>query len=287
MSQAGKRAVPPIRRLRGGIVAIFAAPLLLGACTAVDDWVSQEDAASSQAAQDAERAEAAEFPNLASVPGKPPATTSPEARGEIERALVADRANAEYSGQLWGDTRAGRAAGGTGAGARSVDAALQQARAEQAAGIGSRAAPQAASGVPDAAAAPSTGQGASLPASAGAAPRQLAGVIYFANGSAALRGDDREVLRGIVALHRERGGRIRVIGHASGQAESGDALEHRLANFEMSLRRANAVTATLVALGVSRARLRTEARGDAQPIYDESTPTGEAGNRRAEIYLEN
>jgi len=60
-----------------------------------------------------------------------------------------------------------------------------------------------------------------------------------------------------------------------------------LANFETSLQRANAVTALLVRYGVARDKVAAEAKGDTQPVYHEFMPTGEAGNRRAEIFLEN
>ena len=38
-------------------------------------------------------------------------------------------------------------------------------------------------------------------------------------------------------------------------------------------------------LGAPSGSVRTEARADAQPVYHEFMPTGESGNRRAEIFL--
>ena len=95
------------------------------------------------------------------------------------------------------------------------------------------------------------------------------------------------MLSEVVALHRQRGGTIRVIGHASAHTGVTDQTKHRTANFEMSLKRANAVAAGLVALGAAKNEVRAEAKGDAQPIFHEFMPTGEAGNRRTEIFLEN
>ena len=115
---------------------------------------------------------------------------------------------------------------------------------------------------------------------------QLVAVIYFGHGSARLDANDRGVLRDIVALHRQRGGAIRVVGHASAHTGVVDQIKHRMANFEISLKRANAVAARLVALGVAKDKVRAEARGDAQPVYHEFMPTGEASNRRTEIFLE-
>lgn len=116
---------------------------------------------------------------------------------------------------------------------------------------------------------------------------QLVAVIYFGHSSAQLDASDRGVLREVVALQRQRGGTIRVVGHASAHTGVVDQIKHRLANFEMSLKRANTVAAGLVALGAAKDEVRAEAKGDAQPIFHEFMATGEAGNRRAEIFLEN
>ncbi len=116
---------------------------------------------------------------------------------------------------------------------------------------------------------------------------QLVAVIYFGHSSAQLDARDRGVLREVVALQRQRGGTIRVVGHASAHTGVVDQIKHRLANFEMSLKRANTVAAGLVALGAAKDAVRVEAKGDTQPIFHEFMATGEAGNRRTEIFLEN
>jgi flagellar motor protein MotB len=297
---------PALRRF----AAVVAVPLLLGACSTVDDWFSDDEGPTKVAQNGAQaEVEAAEFPNLAGVPESAPSTTDAATRSRIKDSLAADRANAEYSGQLAGDNGAEGAGGATGAG-MDVDRALAQARADQDAGLEGQtgAARQPSAPVPtpeptatasESAAAdtmrPATTEAAvpqfaPLPSAlpqAAPARSELAGVIYFAHGSAHLNANDRQVLRGIAALNRDRDGSIRVVGHASARTGTADALKHRLANFEMSLKRANAVTAALVDLGVPRERIQTEARGDSQPVYHEFMPTGEAGNRRTEIFLEN
>ncbi len=116
---------------------------------------------------------------------------------------------------------------------------------------------------------------------------QLVAVIYFGHSSSRLDGKDRTVLRDVVALRRQRGGTIRVVGHASAHTGVTDQITHDLANFEMSLKRANSVAAELIALGAARDQVRAEARSDKQPIYHEFMSTGQAGNRRVEIFLEN
>jgi outer membrane protein OmpA-like peptidoglycan-associated protein len=124
---------------------------------------------------------------------------------------------------------------------------------------------------------------AAVPSAAGV---QLVAVIYFGHSSSRLDGADRAVLRDVVTLGRQRGATIRVVGHASAHTTVTDQITHDLTNFEMSLKRANSVAAELIALGADRDQVRAEARSDKQPIYHEFMTTGQAGNRRVEIFLE-
>jgi flagellar motor protein MotB len=109
-------------------------------------------------------------------------------------------------------------------------------------------------------------------------------VIYFLAGSTRVADRDRRVLQDIVLLQAQRGGVLHVVGHASGRARSADPAAQRLAGFALSLDRAQAVARALRELGAPDPRL--VAAADSEPIYDESAPTGEAGNRRVEIFLE-
>jgi len=65
-----------------------------------------------------------------------------------------------------------------------------------------------------------------------------------------------------------------------------DPLEHTIANFNISLLRANAVASALIQNGVPAERLIVDAVGDTQPLYSEAMPSGEHANRRTEIFLE-
>ncbi len=78
-----------------------------------------------------------------------------------------------------------------------------------------------------------------------------------------------------------------MVGHASAHTAAADPIGHDLTDDEMSLRRANSVADGLIALGSARDRVRAEARGGKQPVDNAFTTTGEAGDRRAEIFLEN
>ena len=125
---------------------------------------------------------------------------------------------------------------------------------------------------------------------AGAA-RQHVADIYFAQASARLDTQDREVLRSVAELSRSRGGRLRIVGHssqevASQEVEGAADLQRSLTNFQISLARARGVAEALERLGVDSKQLLVEALTDRDPIYRESTPEGAAGNRRVEIFQE-
>lgn len=111
-------------------------------------------------------------------------------------------------------------------------------------------------------------------------------LVFFRHGSASLTRNDVEVLREVVKLHKERGGLVRVIGHASMGRATGDNARQNLANLNISLARANAVARELSRLGVPTDQIQVAAAGAQQPLYYETQATGEAGNRRAEIYLD-
>lgn len=87
-------------------------------------------------------------------------------------------------------------------------------------------------------------------------------------------------------MYRETGGIIRIIGHSSGFAASQASGRSKLVNFKVSLDRANAVAAELMRHGVQPDRIDVSAQGTENPRYAEYLPTGEAGNRRAEVFLD-
>jgi flagellar motor protein MotB len=124
-------------------------------------------------------------------------------------------------------------------------------------------------------------QGTELPGATG----QPVALIYFENGSASLSEDDRGVIREVAELQKASGGVIRIVGHASMATGSTDAATNTEANYDISLARANAVANALLREGLDSASVQVAAAGSTEPEYYEFTPTGEAGNRRAEIYL--
>ncbi len=113
-----------------------------------------------------------------------------------------------------------------------------------------------------------------------------AAVIFFAIGSAALNKDGRNALHKVADLHKQRGGIIRVVGHASNRTNEVSAEQHELINFDISFKRARAVADELIRHGVVPNKVVVVSRSDSDPAYHEWMPSGEAGNRRAEVFIE-
>ena len=110
--------------------------------------------------------------------------------------------------------------------------------------------------------------------------------IQFADGSAKLSDRDRSILRGVVDQYRKNGGTLRIVGHASSRTGARDVESHREANARISAERAESVARDLVRLGIPADAMYVGAVSDADPKYFEFMPTGEAGNRRAEIFID-
>ena len=129
------------------------------------------------------------------------------------------------------------------------------------------------------------GSGGYVPVSAQISPEAQVAAIQFNHSSARLGSRDRQVINAVASTYRNTGGRILVVGHASSRTAQMPKNRHELANFNVSFARANAVAQALIGAGISPERVTVEAVSDDQPIYSEAMPTGEAGNRRAEIFV--
>ncbi len=110
--------------------------------------------------------------------------------------------------------------------------------------------------------------------------------IIFANGSSKLAARDRRILRQVVGQHKKVGGTIRVVGHASHRTRNLEPVRHKMVNFEVSSERADIVAKELMKLGTSADSLFVGAVSDNEPKYREHMPSGEAGNRRTEIFID-
>ena len=115
--------------------------------------------------------------------------------------------------------------------------------------------------------------------------RYLASTIYFGHGSARLTDSERAELVEVARAAVTSGAFVQVIGHASSRTAELGLREHGMANFTMSMRRAETVADALIKAGVPTGRVRIEAISDSQPEFYEVMPSGEAGNRRVEVVL--
>ena len=98
----------------------------------------------------------------------------------------------------------------------------------------------------------------------------------------------RAQVRDAVAAFKAGGGAgtVKVVGHASSRTANMPVERHLEVIFQKSQARANAVAQDLIKAGVPADKVQIEAVGDSQPVYYESMPKGEDGNRRAEIFVQ-
>jgi outer membrane protein OmpA-like peptidoglycan-associated protein len=113
-------------------------------------------------------------------------------------------------------------------------------------------------------------------------------IIYFPGDTTNLSKSAMTQVRNAVATFQAGGGAgtIKVVGHASSRTANMPVERHLEVIFQKSQARANAVAQALIRAGVPADKVQIEAVGDSQPIYYESMPKGEDGNRRAEIYVQ-
>ncbi len=110
--------------------------------------------------------------------------------------------------------------------------------------------------------------------------------ILFDNGSSRLNTRDRRIIRQVFAQQRQTGGTIRIVGHASRRTANMDLVRHKLVNLRVSAARADAVAKELIRIGARPGSLFVGAVSSQYPRYHEYMPSGEAGNRRAEIFID-
>ena len=115
-----------------------------------------------------------------------------------------------------------------------------------------------------------------------------AAIVYFPGDATTLSKTGMAEVRQAAAAFKAQGGAgtIKVVGHASSRTANMPVERHLELIFQKSQARANAVAQALIRAGVPAAQVQIEAVGDSQPVYYESMPKGEDGNRRAEIFLE-
>jgi outer membrane protein OmpA-like peptidoglycan-associated protein len=111
-------------------------------------------------------------------------------------------------------------------------------------------------------------------------------VVMFGHGATVLSSAARIQIKAIADLYKANGGTIRIIGHASQRTKDMATDAHLRVNFRVSADRAVTVAVELMRLGVDPAALIIDAVSDVQPMSLEAMPSGEAKNRRVEIFLQ-
>lgn len=140
----------------------------------------------------------------------------------------------------------------------------------------------------------SSGQGQFVPASTTNAPQRLAtggtdnraALVYFDTGSTQIDRQSRQALQAFADLYRQQGGIVRVVGHASQRTRDMSFEDHIRVNFNVSLGRAQRVGQALTEMGVPADAIILEAKGSSEPEFLEIMPSGEARNRRVELFLD-
>ena len=275
------------------VVAILA----LSGCSDLDVYgLFEDDTTAAQTAADAgvrsradteqAKAEDGDTPSLRNVPLRP-APGSSAVRSRVVEGLISDRDNARYTDEtirLQGSTRAAvvpQAAANTNEPVTVPVPAFEQIAITPPPPQIS-AAPSSPSVVVDMSA---LGGGGYSPISAQISRESQVATIQFNHSSTRLGARDRQLISTVASAYQQQGGTVLVVGHASSRTRQLANSRHEVANFKVSFARANAVAQALIRAGVSSERVTVEAVADDQPVYSEAMPTGEAGNRRAEIFF--
>ena len=228
-------------------------------------------------------AEGSDTPSLTSVPSRPVAGST-AVRDRVVEGLISDRDNARYTDEVI------RLQGVT----RPVADTTQAASVPLPLVTPAPPAPITRSAVPTPAPASSQSVVVDMNALGGNGYSQVSAqisreyqvaTIQFGYSSSRLGARDQQVIATVVSAYRQNEGGILVVGHASSRTKQLPEPSHKVANFKVSFARANAVARALVRAGVAPERVTVEAVADHQPVYSEAMPSGEAGNRRAEIFF--
>lgn len=101
--------------------------------------------------------------------------------------------------------------------------------------------------------------------------------IQFATNSDKLTAESTTIIKQLAdALKEEPSIKIKIVGHTDGDGEAAS-------NLLLSKKRAAAVKAKLVTMGIETTRMQTDGKGETDPVADNKTPSGKAQNRRVEF----
>lgn len=109
--------------------------------------------------------------------------------------------------------------------------------------------------------------------------------FYFDNGSSSIKNEDKAKVKKIAKLAKDKKATLYVLGYSSSRTNDTDYVTHKMANFKVSLARAEAVADALIKAGVPDDKVLLEALSDSRPAFLEVMPEGERLNRRVEVYI--
>ncbi len=114
---------------------------------------------------------------------------------------------------------------------------------------------------------------------------ELAEQLFFATGSATLKGEGKEVLQDIGEALKDKeyeGKIIRVVGHTDNVPIATSMFP---SNWDLSVARAASVVRYLQEVGIPPERMIAAGRGEYSPVATNDTPEGRMENRRIEIMM--
>lgn len=113
----------------------------------------------------------------------------------------------------------------------------------------------------------------------------LSTVIYHSNTKADISSRDLTALKNVASFAKQKNAIIRVVGNASSRSKDMKEIQNKIANFDLSLLRAQRVRDALIKFGVPEDMVFISAVSDTEKVAEENMPINEAVNRRTEIYI--
>lgn len=285
---------PPARQRAGWpascltITAVATMLPLLAACSSVEQTYSEffeEEPMPERVQVDEEELEGGSIPNLSTVPMERPTPTPEQERERLRRSLQEDHKRSGIERQS--ESPSTDQPEGDEAGSDNTSHLDR--------GTGNNLSGRIASREPEFTGVQlaqitvnedvMTGNGRTQETMQGGGTPELAGVIYFRHGSQALDSRDRNIISQIAQMAERDGARVRVVGHASAHTPTMDKEDFQRVNQAMSRKRAESVAQALRQAGLGSSDIEVDSRGSDERVYSEFMPTGEAGNRRVEIFL--
>ena len=113
----------------------------------------------------------------------------------------------------------------------------------------------------------------------------LSTVIYHSNAKADISTRDERALKNVANFAKKRNALLRIVGNSSSRSKNMKEIQNKIANFDLSILRAQKVRDTLIKYGVPSENVFISAVSDTEKVAEENMPINEAVNRRTEVYI--